>query len=157
VPASRRCQAIVVQTAAEAAAVRKRLEAGEAFATVARATSVDAATAAKGGELGEVSFDALAAMEREPPQAPLARALRAALPSQVTGPVAAGGAQYLLRCEAIRPERVPALTEVRPTVSARARAETGQRAFEATLARLRADARITVDREAVLRAAPSPH
>jgi hypothetical protein len=36
-------------------------------------------------------------------------------------------------------------------------AEAGQRAFDAALARLRSAAKVSIDREAVLRAAPSPH
>jgi parvulin-like peptidyl-prolyl isomerase len=157
VAAARRCRAIVVQTTADAAAVRRRLEAGEAFPAVARATSLDAASAAQGGELGDVSFDTLAAMERDPNQAPLAVAFRAAPPGELFGPVAAGGAQYLLRCDAPRPERLRPLDEVRAEVLSRARGEAGQRALDAALARLRAAAKVSVDREAVLRAAPSPH
>jgi parvulin-like peptidyl-prolyl isomerase len=157
VPASRRCRAIVVQTPADAAAVRGRLEAGEPFPAVARAVSLDAASAALGGDVGEISFDTLAAMERDPNQAPLARAFRTTPATQLTGPIPAGGAQYLLRCEAIRPERVRELAEVRPEVLARFRGEAGQRAYDTTLARLRAAARISIDREAVLRAAPSSH
>jgi len=157
VPASRRCRAIVVQTPADAATVRRRLGAGEAFPAVASSASLDAGSAAKGGDLGDVSFDTLTAMERDPNQAPLARAFRDAPAAELVGPVAAGGAQYLLRCEAIRPERQRPLDEVRAEVSARARAEAGQRALDAELARLRAAAKVSVDREAVLRAAPSPH
>ncbi len=157
VPATRTCRALVVQTAADAAAARKRIQSGEPFPAVARAVSIDTATAARGGDLGELSFDALAAMETDPAQAPLARALRSVPPDQLAGPVAAGGAQYLLRCEAVRPERQRALAEVSADAAARLRAESGQRALDATLARLRSAARVSLDREAVLRAAPSPH
>ena len=156
-PGARRCQAIVVQTAADATAVRRRIEAGEPFAAVARAVSLDAASAARGGDLGEVSFDSLAAMERDPAQVPLAKAFRTTPPSELTGPVAAGGAQYLLRCEALRPERQLPLAEVRPAVVTRVRAEAGQRDLDALLARLRGSSKISIDHEAVLRAAPSPH
>lgn len=157
VPATRRCRAIVVQTPADAAAIRRRLEGGEAFPAVARTASLDTASAAQGGDLGDVSFDTLTAMERDPNQAPLARAFRSAPAGELAGPVTAGGAQYLLRCEAVRPERQRPVDEVRADVTTRARAEAGQRALDAELARLRAAARISVDREAVLRAAPSPH
>ncbi len=157
VPASRRCRAIVVQTPAAAEAVRRRLVAGEPFPTVAKSASLDTASAAQGGDLGEVSFDALASMERDPAQVPLARAFRTAPPAELIGPIPAGGAQYLLRCEAVRPERLRPLDEVRTEAQARARTEAGQRALDASLARLRGAARISTDREAVLRAAPSPH
>jgi parvulin-like peptidyl-prolyl isomerase len=156
-PASRRCRVIVVQSVPAASAVRKRLEAGEQFGTVAREVSLDADSAARGGDLGEVSFATLATMERDPAQASLARTIRSAPAAALTGPVAAGGAQYLFSCEAIRPERTVPLAEVRPAVVARVRAEAGQRALDAALARLRVAARISIDREAVLRAAPSPH
>jgi parvulin-like peptidyl-prolyl isomerase len=157
VPAARACRALVVQTAADAAAARKRLLGGEPFAEVARAVSLDAATAAKGGDLGEVSFDALAAMERDPAQAELARAMRTSPAGALAGPIAAGGAQYLLRCEAVRPERLLPLSDVRPEVAARLRTESGQRALDVVLARLRSAAKVSIDREAVLRAAPPPH
>jgi peptidyl-prolyl cis-trans isomerase C len=157
VPAARACRALVLGTTEEATAARRRLDAGEPFAAVARAVSLDQASAARGGDLGDVSFDSLAAMEREPAQAGLAKAFRTAPAGVLTGPVVAGGGQYLLRCEAVRPERVLPLSEVLPDVTARARAEAGQRALDSALAGLRATARIFVDREAVLRAAPSPH
>ncbi len=156
-PGARRCRGLVVSSVADATAARRRLQAGEPLEAVARAVSLDTTSAARGGDLGEVSFDALAAMERDPAQAPLARAFRTAPAGELTGPVAAGGAQYLLRCEPPRPERQVPLGEVRPAVVARVRAEAGQRAIDATLARLRSKARISIDREAVLRAAPSPH
>jgi peptidyl-prolyl cis-trans isomerase C len=157
VAASRACRALVVKSAGDAAAARRRLEAGEPFPEVARAVSIDTATAARGGDLGELSFGTLGAMERDPAQAELARAFRTTPAGAVTGPVAAGGAQYLLRCEAVRPERQLALAEVRADATSRLRAEAGQRAYDATLARLRSKAKISIDREAVLRAAPSPH
>jgi peptidyl-prolyl cis-trans isomerase C len=157
VAASRACSALVVKSAGEAAAARQRLQAGEPFPEVARAVSIDTATAARGGDLGELSFDRLDAMERDPAQAELARAFRTTQAGTVTGPVAAGGAQYLLRCEPVRPERQLALSEVRTDAAGRLRAEAGQRATDATLARLRSKAKISIDREAVLRAAPSPH
>lgn len=157
VGASRPCLAIVLRTATDAAAARRRLEAGEPFAAVARAVSVDSASAALGGDLGDVSFDSLAAMERDPAQAPMIRAVRDAPPGELTGPVAGGGVQYLLRCQAIRAERIRPLDEVRAQVNARVRVEAGQRALESALSRLRSAARISIDREAVLRAAPSPH
>jgi parvulin-like peptidyl-prolyl isomerase len=157
VPASRRCSALLVKTAAEATAARRRIDAGEPFAAVARSVSIDPGSAAKGGDLGDVSFDTLAAMELDPAQAELARTLRKAPVDALTGPVASGGAQYLFRCEPIRPERERSLAEVRTEVMARARAEAGQRAFDAALARLRSAAKVSIDREAVLRAAPSPH
>ncbi len=157
VAAARPCRVIVVQTAEAAGAARRRIGGGEPFEAVARAVSLDTANAGRGGDLGEVSFDTLAGMERDPAQAALARAIRAAPAGELSGPVPAGGAQYLFRCEAVRPERERPLAEVRAEVAARARGEAGQRALEATLARLRAGARISIDREAALRAAPSPH
>ncbi len=157
IPTTRRCRAVVVADAAAAAAVRRRLEAGEPFPAVARAASIDQASAALGGDLGDVSWAALAAMERDAAQSALARAVKTAPAGELVGPVAAGPVQYLFRCETIRPERTPDLAEVRAGVEARWRAEAGQRAVEQLLARLRASARISIDEEAVRRASSSGH
>ena len=151
-PTTRRCRSVVVADAAAAAAVRRRLDGGEAFAAVARSASLDQASAAQGGDLGDVSWSALSAMEKDPAQAPLARAVMTAPAGQLVGPVAAGPVQYVFRCEAIRPERLPPLGEVRASVDERLRAEARRRALEQLLARLRTSARISIDEAAVQRA-----
>jgi parvulin-like peptidyl-prolyl isomerase len=153
--ASRRCRAVVVSDAAAATVVRKRLEAGETFASVAGAASIDQASAAQGGDLGDVSWASLDAMEKAPAQASLARAVKTAPAGALVGPVTAGPVQYVFRCEAVRPERVPELVEIRADVASRMRAEAGQRALDQLLVGLRASARISVDEEAVQRASHS--
>jgi parvulin-like peptidyl-prolyl isomerase len=154
-PTTRRCRAVVVADAAAAGAVRRRLEAGEPLDAVARSASIDPASASQGGDLGDVSWAALDAMAKDPAQAPLARAVKTAPAGSLVGPVAAGTVQYLFRCEAIRPERDLALSEVRADIDARLRTEASQRALEQLLARLRAAARISIDEEAVRRASSS--
>lgn len=81
--------AILVSTQAKAAAARAQIEAGSSFATVAKATSTDASSAAAGGVLGCLPVNEF--------QAPLNADLAAMTVGQLSQPIAFSGNYVLLQ------------------------------------------------------------
>lgn len=105
VPETRHLRHLVVTSEAEAASARARVEAGEAFATVAGELSLDASTRDAGGDLGELRAEQLTP--------PFGEAAFAAAPGTVFGPVETDLGWHLGIVESVVPARLPALPEVR--------------------------------------------
>jgi len=152
-PGRRACSHIVLHSRDRAEQVRGWLAAGEPFEALAATYSTDGTTSGKGGALGEVADDRIQALSREAGQAELAAALRDAPPGTVAGPVRSSLGWHLVRCGPPTAPRVRPLPEVRQEIAARLQAERAERALAARVAELRGAARVTVERDAVARAA----
>ena len=104
-----RARHILVRTEAEAREVIQRLQAGESFAALAQAVSVDQVTRENGGELGWFTPEELVDQN-------LAQVIFSLQPGQVAGPVASQLGFHIVQTQAIeeRPieaERMPVLME----------------------------------------------
>lgn len=154
-PARRACAHLLLETRGEAQAARKRIQKGEKFEDVARGASIDKASAAQGGAIGEVGEDQLDAAIAAGRDVDLARALKETPAGQVSEPVQSALGFHLLRCGARIPPQARPLAEVREAVGRRLAEERGEQAVAAEVVRLRGAARLRVDREAAERAAAS--
>jgi peptidyl-prolyl cis-trans isomerase C len=103
-----RARQIVVPDQQEAEAIKKLLETGASFETLALQRSQDQETRFKGGDLGYFTLDAMA----EPYKA----ALTPAKPGEVVGPFATEAGWALVKVEDRRPEPPIALEEARPQI-----------------------------------------
>ena len=121
---------IIVATEAEAAEIRKQLDAGADFAEMARTKSTDGA-AANGGDLG---WFGPGMMVKE-----FEDAVVAMKPGEIAGPLQTQFGWHLVKLNATRPEAVPSFETVRPELEA----ELQQQAVDARVAELTAAATIT--------------
>ncbi len=121
---------IIVATEAEAAEIRKQLDAGADFAEMARTKSTDGA-AANGGDLG---WFGPGMMVKE-----FEDAVVAMKPGEIAGPLQTQFGWHLVKLNATRPEAVPTFETVRPELEA----ELQQQAVDARVAELTAAATIT--------------
>ncbi len=153
VPGSRRCSHIVLHSRERAEQVLGWLRAGEAFEGLAATYSTDAGSAPRGGDLGELSDERLEALAREEGLGDLAAALRRAPAGEVAGPVGSRLGWHLVRCGPPSPPRGRPLGEVREEIAARISRDRGEAALRRRVAELRAAARVTVEPEALRRAA----
>lgn len=121
---------IIVATEAEAAEIRKQLDAGADFAEMARTKSTDGA-AANGGDLG---WFGPGMMVKE-----FEDAVVAMKPGEIAGPLQTQFGWHLVKLNATRPEAVPTFETVRPELEV----ELQQQAVDARVAELTAAATIT--------------
>lgn len=148
-PEQVRVRHIQVPAEAEARRLRTRLVSGGAdFAELAKARSKDDRTAAQGGLVpGMVAqgrpFGSMGNMPE------LAEAALALAPGQVSEPVKSSRGWHLLRVEERRPVRPRPLDEVRDVIQAKGSPERVSKAFEETMAELRAHYRVQEYPEAV--------
>lgn len=151
-PGRRACSHVLLRTRELADAARKRIQVGEKFEDVAQASSIDTASAAAGGRLGEITDEQLEAFARE--EAQLAAALRKARPGEVEGPVQSRSGWHLLRCEPHQAARPAPLAEVSPRIAAELARRRGDDAIRARIADARRVAKVTIDEAAMQRALP---
>lgn len=115
---------------AKAQAIRKRLEAGEDFATVAKAESDDAGSVASGGDLGQFGRGMMVP--------PFEQAAFAAKVGEVTEPVKSPFGYHLIKVES---HSQKTLAEVRPEIEKKLRPALAQQA----VADLRKSAAVDLD------------
>lgn len=99
---------IVVATQAEATAVRKLLDTGASFETLALQRSIDQPTRFNGGDLGYFTLDAM-------PE-PYRAAMKGVGKDQLVGPFQTEAGWALLRIDDLRPEEPISLEEARPQI-----------------------------------------
>jgi peptidyl-prolyl cis-trans isomerase C len=99
---------IVVATQPEAEAVKKLLETGASFETLALQKSTDQATRFNGGDLGYFTLDAMPDAYKS--------ALKGVQKDQLVGPFQTQDGWALLRVEDIRPEEPISLEDARPQI-----------------------------------------
>jgi peptidyl-prolyl cis-trans isomerase C len=150
-PGHRPCSQILVPARGMGELVKKRIAAGEKFEDVAREESEDPNGKAAGGLIGEVGDDRLDALQSgaEPE---LAKAIRAAKPGELAGPVKSSVGWHLLRCGAYQPPTPIPLAEVTPAIRGELIRRRGDDTVRKKLADLRSHARITLDEQALARA-----
>lgn len=105
VPEQRRLRNVVVATRGEAEDALRRLSAGDTFASVAAAMSIDASTREVGGDLGDVAAGEL--------EKAYAAAAFAAGKGQLFGPVRSEFGWNVGRVDSISAPRMPSLEETR--------------------------------------------
>ena len=115
---------------AKAQAIRKRLEAGEDFATIAKAESDDAGSGAQGGDLGQFGRGMMVP--------PFEQAAFAAKIGEVTEPVKSPFGYHLIKVES---HSQKTLAEVRPDIEKKLRPALAQQA----VAELRKNATVQLD------------
>ena len=140
-PARHRCSHILVGMHDEADKLAARLQRGEAFADLARDYSRDLATAAKGGEIGELPEDRLDELAKTEPA--LAAVLRTASGTGAM-PVKSHAGWHLVRCAPVLPAAPMPLAEVSQAIGERASASSGDDAVRTRIAGLRAASHIEV-------------
>lgn len=150
-PGRRTCGHILVATKAAADKLRKALDRGEAFATLARKHSKDRASADRGGEIGEIDDDGVAQVAKEEPA--LGAAIRDGAPDAVSGPLETKAGWRLVRCGATVPAGLVPFEEARELIARRMGGERAQKAVSAKVTELRARTNVTVDEAALARAA----
>lgn len=126
---------------AKAQAIRKRLAAGEDFATIAKAESDDVGSGAKGGDLGQFGRGMMVP--------PFEQAAFAAKVGEVTEPVKSPFGYHLIKVEA---HFTKTLAEVRPDIEKKLRPALAQKA----VAELRKDTTVQLDDSFFGPAAPPP-
>jgi len=99
---------IVVASEPDAEAVRRMLQSGRSFESVARERSIDAGTKTNGGDLGYVTVDVM------PPA--YAAALQAAKPGQVVAPFQSDAGWVVLKLEDRRQAAPVSLDQARPQI-----------------------------------------
>ena len=99
---------ILVATQADAEAVKKLLDTGASFETLALQRSIDQATRFNGGDLGYFTLDAMPETYRT--------ALKAAQKDQTIGPFQTADGWALVRVEDMRPEEPISLEDARPQI-----------------------------------------
>ncbi len=150
-PGRRACSHLLTRTRGQAEMALERVRGGQPFADVARDLSIDGATAAQGGLLGDIPDDRLQALARQEPD--LAAAIRDAGAGRVAGPVRSRAGWHLLLCQAHRPPSTPPLAEVAPAITAFLERQHGDDAVRARMAAARAGAKVSIDEAALQRAA----
>ena len=145
-PARHRCAHIMLGMREEAEQVLARLQRGEPFADLARDSSRDLATAAKGGEIGELPEDRLDELAKTEPA--LAAALRGP-EGKTSAPVKSHSGWHLVRCQAVLPSALVPLAEVSPAIGERASTRAGDDAVRKRIAGLRAAVQIEVTPAAI--------
>jgi parvulin-like peptidyl-prolyl isomerase len=139
-PEKRRVAHVVTATAAEALAAKERLEAGEAFAEVAKAVSTDKASAATGGDLGWIAATDV------PPEF---RPVLSMKEGEVSAPLPSKFGHHLVTVLGIEPARPRAFEEARGDIQ-KTLLERGRREARAAWVRqLRAAAKVSVDEKRV--------
>ena len=122
-PATRRVRHILVPTRAQADALERRLKAGAGFAALAKRYSIDAATAASGGDLpgGVVRGETLPAFDR------IAFSLKT---NAISPPVRTQSGWHIVQAMSdATPARTTPLSEVREAIEAALLAEKRQKAL----------------------------
>ena len=141
-------QAAVQKAGTKLAAVKRMLSAYEEdFATIARRESEDAATAAKGGEIGWLA-DAQVQPELRPH---ITRLLK----HEVSAPVRLNDGWHILKCLDKREAGTPPLADMRAKLTAQLRAERIKANSEAHVAKLLQQNPVTVEESALVRSLPS--
>lgn len=151
-PVRRTCAHLVTADEKTAREVKRRLDSGQRFETLAAHFSTDAESAGHGGLIGEIGDDRLDALAKDHGEPALAKAIREAKPGGVGAPVQSRMGWHLLRCEAPSPARVRPLAEVREEIAARLLRERQGQAVERKVAALRQAATVEIDRAALEKA-----
>lgn len=149
-PGTRTCSHLVLKTREEAALARTRVTRGERLEDLAAELSIDRATAPRGGLIGQLDDNRLAAAAKSEPA--LAAALKPPMPDQLSEPVQSKDGWHLVRCSAASPPRVAKLQDVEQSLHGRIRAEWGNDAVVARMQQLRGKATVSIDAAAVQRA-----
>jgi peptidyl-prolyl cis-trans isomerase C len=141
-----RARQILTPTQADADAVKKLLETGAAFETLALQRSTDQATRFNGGDLGYFTLDAMPKAYQD--------ALKAAQKGQLVGPFETNAGWALVQVEDRRPQQPISLEEARPQI---VRFLTYDE-IRSLLARLRQGSKVEVlmGRQGAPQAAPPP-
>ncbi|MBI3182969.1 MAG: peptidyl-prolyl cis-trans isomerase [Myxococcales bacterium] len=150
IPAVRSCSHIVVANRGIADRVKQKLAAGEPFEELARAYSVDPDTAAKGGGMGPITDDHLAAIAKA--ESALAAAIRDAKPGKVSEPARSQMGWHLVRCGEVTPAGREPIEKVRAAIQTRIAQEKGDTAVRQRFEELRGRARISKNAAALERA-----
>jgi peptidyl-prolyl cis-trans isomerase C len=152
-PGHRTCSQILVPARGMGELVKKRVASGEKFEDVAREESEDPNGKSAGGLIGEVGDDRLDLLAQQGAEPELAKAIREARADELTGPVKSKMGWHVLRCGAHQPPTPVPLAEVSPTIKAELTRRRGDDAVRKKVAELRARARISLDEQALTRAA----
>jgi parvulin-like peptidyl-prolyl isomerase len=152
-PSARRCAHILAPTESQAQAVFHKALKGD-FATLAKDFSADQATAAKGGDLGEVNADILRNLAGAGEKV-LADALASAPADQVTEPIKGTSGWHVVRCGKFTTIALTPFAQVRDAIERQIVMERGNAAIVQRFQELRGNARISIDRDALERVAAS--
>ena len=139
-PERRRVAHILVKTKEEALKTRKRIDAGESFAEIARKESIDTQTKTSGGDLGWITKNAVP---------PAFSVVLAFTPGQVSEPIESKFGWHLIKVTAVEAPKPMKFAEAKDEVrkSLLERKKTARRAE--WVAKLRAAAKIKIDDRAL--------
>lgn len=153
-PARRACAHLVVGTLDEARVLKQRLESGEEWAKLVRERSLDRATAANGGAIGELDEGHVRALIHQADEPELAQAVLDAAPGRYAGPARSRKGYHLVRCGPQLAAGIADLDEVRADIAARLAAGRGDDAVRAELRSLRERAAVEIDPALAAQAVP---
>lgn len=146
------CAHLLVKSKAQAQALKKRLDAGESWEDLVQQYSLDAASAAAGGVVGELDEKQLAALGQAGEPA-LAKGWKGLKPGKVSGPVKSRSGWHLLRVNGVKPADTATFEEVKAAVVKRMMVERGNQAVRDKMAALRSGVKVAIDKKALARAA----
>ena len=135
-PAQVRVRDLILTTLDNAEQMSELLHRGGNFAELAKAFSIDKASRDRGGDLGWLRLNTLVT--------PLREAVGKLKSGEVSKPVELSGEWYLLKLEALKPERQKSLSEVRAEIKLRLFAEKQPMTRSRLLDSLRRRARIAI-------------
>ncbi len=122
-PARRDIQVVLTRMPERAQAAKRALDAGQGFGAVVRRFSQDATTKAQGGRIPGV-------VRGQQLEGALDRAVFAAKPNEVTGPVKTQFGYYLFRVTKVTPAEQQSLKEATPAIRQLLQQQAQQRAVE---------------------------
>jgi foldase protein PrsA len=146
-PEKVRLRDLLLDTRENATELHKVLKSGGDFAGLARAFSLDPATKPAGGYMGILPVDSLAPH--------LARVVKDLKPGEISPVIEAPDGWYILKLEQRIPARQQSFEEVREQIIAKLVEERAQALQSDLLQRLRRDAKIEIDYEALRLCQPS--
>lgn len=146
------CSHLVAATKEQAEALGKRAIAGEAFAELAKAYSLDRVTAPAGGLLGELDDAQLTALAGADGEPELARALREAKSGLPYGPVKSRMGHHFVLCQPPVTATLPPLEQIRDELAAVVARERADGEIRRRMKALRATAQVSIDPVAQKRA-----
>ncbi len=152
-PGGRRCFQLVAPTEDGVKKLAARVAAGEDFAKVA-ADSSDRRSAAKGGEVGFITDDEIARVERPDGEPALAAAVLGTPAGQLSKPIRTAAGYRVMRCEAHVPAKGATLDEVRHRITMELKGERSVAAVRQRAAALREKATVQVDEAALTAMVP---
>ncbi len=147
-PGGRRCFQLVAPTEAAVKKLAARVAAGEDFEKVA-ADSSDGRSAAKGGEVGFITDDEIARVERPEGEPALAAAVVGTPAGQLSKPVKTAVGYRVVRCEPYVPAKGATLDEVRHRITMELKGERSVAAVRQRAAALREKASVQVEEAAL--------